>query len=284
MSENIEKFFLTRHSKSVQSGAEESKYKGLSHEGEELARKRAGEDLRVLVDNAPQNAVVFLVGASERPRTKSTLEIYGDELKEIYKDSSLVNVITASEIVEVLKEQTSITHAIEILRDKIGSSNGKTVIDFPLFIKQFDFGVRWGYWSNDAGKRFEDLMKKYNDDEKAAFLHWLEHAHDEGSKFPDPNSVADEYLEGLRRISDFAHNKLSNDRPVIISAVGHRWDLDVLVTKLATGDVNVDNFNKVTGGSLINEAEPITISTEGKQQTLRYRENKYVIANGSVKN
>jgi len=259
-SEAIQACFSRHAPKHKDASVEESEeFKGLTVNGVEVARNAARTKQKEIVDTAPENAVIFIGGATYEPRTKSTAKIYGEELQKIYKEDSNVKIITNVDIAKYADK--SVSEGIQTISEEVKSHKGKVVIIAPMFIKELDFGKGWGYWDeNHRGQFYLDyLMEKYNGDEDAGFKEWLETGgklnSDKITDGPTPIERAKSILAGLHRLKAFTAKQVGENKPIIVSGVGHRWDLDVFITYMATGEVSYDAFIRVTGGLLSNETE-----------------------------
>lgn len=269
-------FFISRHSKKLKKGEKGfEKYPGLSEEGIELAKERGLKEVLDFIEKTEPKSVIFLGGASEIARTKSTLKIYSETLKEILqKEPEKYLVITQKEIADPKKSYTKIVE--EVLKEIQANPNKKVVIDFPLFLKQFSL-IKHG-WLNKKGE-YSDYFKKlteiYSKDAEKMFELWLKtEGKIENIKGPSPQEIAKDYLEGIKRLKKFLQ-KFIKDRPIAIGIVGHSWELDTLITYLSTGKVDLENFKKVCGDETIKETELGSVSIEGNKLKLSYREKVF---------
>ena len=93
---------------------------------------------------------------------------------------------------------------------------------------------------------------------------------------PNPEEVAKNYLEGMKRLRKFIGGFFP-ERPVVISIVGHSGELDALFVYLANeGNISEEGFRKIED-KIINETEPAQIEflSEGKIK-LKYRDKEFI--------
>ena len=249
----------TRHSSQANGRTNEESVEGyfeLSEKGVELAKKRAGEILESLIQSE-DGAVLAFIGASEAERTKSTIKVYSDEISRIIKDNEIPNV----EVIDnhSFDEQAGITENIEKIANQINSQiERKFLVACPLFIKELRLQNRWQNkdkrWSSEYA---EELFAKNNFNNQEILKEWLTNQGVNGDlKGPNPKELAEEELEGLRRINDFITKYVPN-RPVTIGFVGHTPNIEALAIYLANdGIVNMEGFEKI-GGKPFAETEVI---------------------------
>lgn len=285
--QNTEQSFLTRHSTPARNKTAEdpqsSEYNGLTEMGVKKAAEKAKSEILDLIKKAPKGVVVFIGAASDQPRTKQTVEIYGNALQEVASDNN-IRVITKEEISGISQNGaigfTATLKQIKSILDK-ESKNKKIVIAFPLQIKGLSYGYK-NRWMKDGKKTeyFKELLAKHNQDYTAAGLDWLKNRgiliKNNGQEIhgPEPAQIAKEMLASLERLRIFATTY--TDRPVIIGGVGHQWDLDSLITYLATDKQSVDyeDFKKITSNAsepFIGESEMFDFNFEDESIDLNYR-------------
>lgn len=295
-------------------------YPDLTEGGVEKAKERAKNEILELIKNAPEGAVVFIGGVSDQARTAQTAEIYGDALEEVIYDQTNneeIEVVTKKNIDELISASNK-KRAREVAKQDYGRSlaqidsdtaktpdyedvlqqiteylksenpEKKIVVTFPVQLKGFSYGFH-DRWTTNGGKKteyFSEVLKKHNNDHTPAGLDWLENqgllTTKDGRKIqgPHPTQVAKDYLESLRRLREFAGKH--TDRPLVIGGVGHQWDLDAVVTYLASGgtDVTIENFRKLVGDQekpLIGEAEMFDFSIGGEETSVNYRGQQLTI-------
>jgi hypothetical protein len=273
--ESIE-FFGTRHSIKPKGEDRESTYKGISENGEQLSRERA-RDLVTLAERAPEGAVIFIGGASDQIRTKSTAEVYGEEIKKIVAEENKDIAVFNRE--DIADSQKGYSKIVEELVEKINSDQTKKVIiDFPMFLKEFSIGD--GKFLNTSGKLtdFSNKLLELGGNEEGALKKWIENGNViDGIKGPEPKAIAEEQFRGIKRLFEFAKKNIGQERPIIIGFVGHSWVLDVLAVYLANGgEITMEGFEK-TGGSMIKETEIVELSLENGKEKLKYRGKEYEV-------
>jgi hypothetical protein len=281
MEKNEENFYITRHSiKSEESEVENHEYPGISPEGIEKGLEKS-EEIKKMIDKLPPKSIFWFGGATEAIRTKSTIRLYGEGLKDLYKDNPNVVIITKKEIDQIIKEgqDGKISNKITNIINSEENQNKKIIIDYPLFLKQFSFGKRWKIFMNlEKSSYFRYLAEKYGSDEEKMFKEWIEtKGKINDIQGPDPERIAEEYMFGMKRLNKFAKKIISN-RPINIGAVTHRWDLDAAILKLIKGEVTTQVFEEISGGELTdpNEGTLITLYPNGDKKIL-FRGKEYEI-------
>jgi hypothetical protein len=275
--------FLTRHSKKPKGDDKESQqYPGISDVGVEMSEKRAEEEISKMIEQAEPGSLIFLAGASEQVRTKSTAEVYGDKLKELFAGREDIKVVTREEISEMRDPQRGATFNVENLKNyALSDPDKKVVIDFPLFLKEFALSGD-GRWANKNGEYSEytkAILKKHNNDELACLREWVETEGKMGDiTGPNPTQVAEEQLNGMKRLNQFAQ-KYADGRPVLIGGTGHSWNLDALAIYLANeGKVNIEGLEKI-GNSMIKETELMKIEIKDGKEVFGYRGQEFEVKN-----
>ncbi len=263
----------------------------LTQEGVKKAEETAQTDLLVILDRAPVGTVMFIGAKTDQERTGQTGEVYGNQLKKIAQERKDLIVLTKSDVDQVVRAQGT-TKGIAAITDLIHKNpDKKIVIDYPLYIKQLGYEYQ-NRWTEDGKKTeyFDEILKKHNGNHAEGVHDWMQNngvltTEDgrtiEGHK---PEDVAKQYLEGIKRVHDFAKGHIG-DRPIIIHGVGHQWDLDAVATYLAKGHVTYEDFLDVMGRSEedvnrhpIGESEvisDISIDPKTNQATVSYRGESY---------
>lgn len=269
-------FIGTRHSIKPKGEDKESAYKGISEKGEQLSRERAKELLQ-LVENAPEGAIIFIGGASDQIRTKSTAEVYGEEMKKIVAEEEKDIMIFNRE--DIADDKNGYSKIVGDLAEKINNNpNKKIIVDYPLFLKEFSIGN--GKFLNADGS-MNDFTKKILEvggTEEGALKKWIEsEGIIDGIQGPNPEKIAEDQLNGIKRLFEFAKKSIGDNRPIIIGFVGHSWTLDVLAVYLANnGKVNMEGFEKI-GGTMVKETECAELSIQDGKGVFKYRGNGYEI-------
>ncbi len=294
-----ESFFTTRHARPERNKTGEDlaskEYPDLTEVGVEQAKERAQRDILKLIKDAPRGAVVLIGATSDQPRTKQTAEIYGDGLSLVQKEMDNDIIVLSKHQVEdmagndnpgkgfspqgIIRAVKKINEIIEANPDK------KVVVDYPLMVKQLAYKYK-NRWTDQAGKKteyFSEVLKKHSNSHEEAGKDWIANAGklelSDGRLLqgPVPAQVAEEYLEGAKRLRDFAR-KYIGDRPLIVGEVGHQWDLDALVTYLASGGkVDLESFNRVTGGDIAGETEMVEFSIDDQKTRVKYRGKEFSV-------
>lgn len=281
--ENWPSFLSTRHSikPKAEVDPESPDYKGISENGVELAQERA-EDILNILEKEPEGSILFFLGSSEMDRTKSTIQVYMDEMKETLtnKNEQDISLVTKDEI---NNPDHGYTENANILAQKINTSpDKKFIVDASLFIKELG-NLYW--WTNKDGNLTEyvkKVLQDNNNNEELSFKDWLENDGVSGDLSGiSPQDLAEGILNGIKRLSDFAKSFLEDkDRNLIIGSVGHSWSLDALAIYLANnGVVNMDGFNKIKG-SLIDETQILKLAKQDDgEYNFSYNDKEYNINN-----
>ena len=262
MKNNETEFFATRHSLKVGEGDKESKkYPGLVYpEGEELGKERARHDIAIMIEQAPAEAVILIGGASNQIRTKSTAQLYGDNLKELFKDRNDVAVITRDEMTEIMSSGNKKESYRNIFENNFGK---KIVIDFPMYLKELPL-AQW----------ILDLPERENPE---AIKEWLIKGtgmvNEKGESAPDPEEVAKNQIKALEKLKIFVE-QYAKGRPLVIGAVGHSWNLDALLAYLASNKKGIDAkaYEKICQGEIgIRETQLIKFKIKDDKVELNFR-------------
>lgn len=271
MTENsIDVAVLSRHSLR----GKDSPYPGISAVGVEKARERARGDLKELVEKSPAGAVMFIGGASEEIRTKSTAEVYGDELENIFEGREDTVVITKSAVEELVKQgDRTINEVVRAVRAVAGivdsNPDKKIIVDYPLFLKEFErqrfLKPETWHKEREVLPYYIALVKEAKGDEADEFLRqWFiskgkitDPDTGEVLEGPNPDNVAAEYLRGLGRLRDFARKHIGKERPLTLVVVGHTPSLDAFITHFASTDkrASPENLAAVNNGRMFVPAE-----------------------------
>ena len=313
MSENFDQeyYFTTRHARPAREAKEgdpvSKEYPDLTEGGVAQAKERASKEIFDLVKKAPEKAVVFLGGTSDQPRTKQTVEIYGDALfamkDELEKEKVIVitkqvidRMVTESVGEEAVKDVArgkafmlgQIIKVVKRLQKMISEYQGKVVIDYPLMLKELAYKYK-NRWTDEKGNKTEyflEILKKYNQNHYTAGEDWLSsqgrlEVGDKILQGPNPQEVAEDYLEGLKRLRAFVEKSVP-DRPVVVAEVGHQWDLDALVTYLANeGRIDMGGYEKISQGKgIMKEAEMTEVvvdPTDSANSYIEYRGQRFQV-------
>lgn len=280
-------FFITRHSIKPKTGeSSPEKYPGISEEGVELAKKRVSEIID-LINKQPAGTVIPLLGVSPMERTRSTMKVYAEELKEKLKDREDITIISREEIKNLYKEERGIHKTIEVIKKKIETNpSAKVVIEFPLMLKEFS-NPRW-FHPEDKDKPQEQRrpgpyidhlggIKRFREQRDEAIKQWFSEKGIVNNKQlgPNPQEIAEKHIKALRRLENFAR-KIFPDKPLNIVIVGHSLEMDSLFTYLANGgQITSEGFERI-GGKEFKETEPAKIKLNPDSTIeLNYRGNSF---------
>lgn len=277
----MEKFIFSRHAEKISEETPEGqlseRYFGITKEGEEKSREQTHEIAKI-IENLPDRSVIILGGTSMAIRTKSTLEVYTDELRNIYENNdNIIFPASAEELKEELPIENKIFmkyihHQLETLKlvgDELNyekNEHKKAVVQFPLWIKQFTTSPEeWEEWKN----YFNSTTDKVN--EKNEMAEWIGY-----DKEPNPKKIADAMLVGLKRQQKF-FKKFFPDNELVFINVGHNWMLDALFTLLANDEkISKEGFEKTGGEELkYNEFGELDFLPDSTI-SFRYRDKKYI--------
>lgn len=286
--QSFEGFFANRHSIKPTREDPESGYPGISEQGVEQSRAEAKKILD-MIDRSPAGTVLFLGGASELARTKSTAHAYGDELRKLISEEERSDIIVLNQADVVAKnndrQKQGYTTVVNALADQIANNPGvKFIIEAPLFLKEFGFG-RWGAQDGSWSEFTRGIMERYKTSDEQV-KGWIESGGElEMEKDgvartvtgPNPTATAEEQLQGIGRLRDFA-KKYVKDRPLIIGSVGHSWAIDALAAYLANGGkVDAAGFEKI-GGTIVDTNEMARVEVGDEESKLYYKNQEFPIA------
>ncbi len=238
-------FIFSRHAKRATPETPEEelseKYLGITKEGEKETRARAKE-LADIVEKLPDKSIVILSGVSRAVRTRSTLEIYGSELRSIFKGREDI-VIPQRQIEEKEEGRHELLDDLKSISGmmKTEGRRKKAIIQFPLWIKQFTASPeQWKEWSS-----YFSMAKRRGSE----IAQWIEE-----KKGPNPLKLAKDFLTGIRRMDNF-FRKFFPENTVMFINVDHSGELDALFTYLANeGAVEKEGFERI-GGKEVEEGE-----------------------------
>lgn len=284
MTEKRFESFIARHSKASygDEALEPEQYKGygLTSEGVELGYKRVDEEIYPMYEQMPEDGVMVLIGASFRPRTKGTLRVFTEALKE----HDIPNVIDED---WWSNHQGGMTKKVEtIVQEMQNKTKEKFLVSLPLSMKEF-MDPRW--YAEEDGKRQihtkEDkwnqeylsyLKEKYGDDYSKDVHGWLQ---EEGQAIgnqdiPNPTNTAENYIAGIQRLSEFLGRFIPENRPLIIGICGHSGEADAFIDYLASNKIITGDQYKRLGG-VIKETELIKLHFNGNKVRMEYRGEEF---------
>lgn len=282
----LDGFFFGRHTirtTDAQTGEttriESKRYKGISPEGVELAQERSKE-IVAMIDAAPANAVVFIGGASEEERTKSTAEVFGNSIAEHYAVSPDVVILTRRQIDNI--RDVAATDTRRFIREFLQRhSDKKIVITYPLFLKEFSLRPDFREIRTGESTEYNKALfpkGRTEDEATAVFMGSGGVAEKDGKQVEGiwPQEVALKQMRGLRRLGEFA-NRFAKDRPVVLGYISHGWLLDAVAGYLANGGKsNLEAFDKI-GGTMIQSSELGKVEVKDGKVTFTYRDKAYTV-------
>lgn len=261
---------ITRHSiKPTENDQASEKYEGISESGVELARRRAKDIAQILEESNPAT-VLFVLGTSNLLRTKSTARIYSEELIQIFKDRPEYLVLTKETI-----ESNLDNNANKVKRFIRQHPDQKIIVCWPLFVKEFsDPGNGFAEKNGEIAAFYTALENKHKKDADAMFHDWLKTRGRISNDLigPDPTTVGRNFfINGVGKM-----RKLSpENRGVIFVINGQSWSSDSGITYAAEGKVDMESFEKVAGGHIIEETELAQISISSDKVKVKYRGQEF---------
>lgn len=269
---------LTRHANSARHSEPDKPlsqdYLSLTERGVKQAEATAQEQLLSVITQSQPRTVYFILACSDQERTRDTARVYGAQLKKLAAARDDLVVATEEDIRRIHAEQGTVTATLQ----KIGTlaqDPQKLVISFPLQVKELSYAYK-DRWTKNGKKTdyFETLVGLFDGSHARAVHHWIANQGTltaEGRLLagPKPKDVAQQYLDGMTKVHDFAQ-KIFQDKNVIVHGVGHQWDLDAVVASFVDPEVTYGAFKHATGGNVIGESEFMKIAL-GKENTVQYR-------------
>ncbi|MBR9706471.1 hypothetical protein GOV14_05525 [Candidatus Pacearchaeota archaeon] len=263
-------FFLTRHSiKPKGNDVEDKKYKGISKKGVALARK-SSKDILKYIEKGPDNEVIFLGGVSDEIRTKSTADVYGQELKRMLKNDPNYVVITSEDV----RWQTYDKVAGQLKEFIDRNPDKKIIIDVPFFMNEFSLKSKG--WLDKEGKPtpyLSKLLEIGGGDEEKALKYWMDNQGKiEGLVGPTPLQVAKGYEQGVNMLQEYAKSQFG-DRPYVVGIVGHSFEADTFLTYVAgSGQIDSNIYSQLSvGKGIIKETELASVNVKPDVTTVSYR-------------
>jgi hypothetical protein len=275
-----EKFFFSRHTDRAddpktgkQDKPEATEYKGITEPGVERAREQTKEIVKMIDESSP-DAVVFIGGSSEEPRTKSTADVYGNTLDQHYQDDQNVIVVSQKTIDSLRDKDPNFklgTYTQNIITD---NPDKKIVISSPLYLKQLS--LRPHFRDTETGQQSEYSGELYQaghgDEEKATKA--LMQASKTDKPPTTPQQLAEQHLEGISRLRKFT-KRFADDREVTVGLVGHGWNLDALSSYLADEGKAGDAGYQKTGDKMMEPSEIGQVTIDEDEARFTYRGQTY---------
>lgn len=283
MFENQKKFETSINSEAIVSRhsikGNGSEYEGISPEGVEKVKRKAEEELAPIIERAEEGTVIFMGGNSTEARTASTLKIYSDELKDIFKERKDVIFFDRNQIKEQSKESGYLSTA-RYVQEKAGNNpKAKVVIDLPLTLNNLA-DKKW-FEEDGVSVNLEQLalLNKHGQDYNAAIKEWFtcEGVLNGKQKLPRPVEVAENYLRAIKRLENFI-SEFSGKRNLKIVIVGHGFETDALQVYLANKrNITPEGFENI-GGRVMDTAELSFIEPDNEGNIhLKYRGKEFVL-------
>jgi len=259
----VSRHFISRHSiKPTKKDVESKQYRGISGGGVQLARDSA-RNILVDMEKSPAGSVMFLGGVSDAVRTRSTAQVYGDELKALVKDRDDYLVVCEG-------DYSGIGELKKIIRD---NPDKKIIIDVPMFLKELSMMKRWTDGKGNYTEFTKRLLRKGNGSEYKSLKYWINHPGRIGKlEGPKPEEVAKTYQQGVGRLEKFAEG-IAGKRLYKTGIVGHSMEADVYLAYLAgEGKIDVKTLEKLANGKgMIRETEMANIDIDSGKATISYR-------------
>ncbi|GEM_PF-1710209 len=254
-------------------------YSELTEEGIRLAKERA-EELANVIESSEKGSVIWMGGHSYMDRTKSTLQVFSDSLREHFEGDADVQFLSSEEIGEHAQEGYSKTASW--ITDRVNDiPEGKVIIDLPLWIKQFsekDWYIKDGKlkpYQKELLEKYE-LAKGYGENFSDATKEMINapDTREAAERVPSPKEIAQSYIDGFDRMNNFS-KKFFPNRPIKIVVVGHSLELNSLLTYLANkGEITEEGYKEI-GDKTIGFTEYATIELEEGYIKTRYRDKEY---------
>jgi len=269
-------FIAARHSikpKKGEPGSEE--YPGISEEGIELARESAASWVDYLKNTEP-GTVLFMAGASDQIRTKSTMEAITAGIKEQVAAQGLD--VPVYDRQDIIARGTGVSERIKSLTGELQSQSERTaVVSFPMFLSNLGVGGEDKFLEKDGTLTpySKDLMARNENNDQRCVASWIqEQGRHEDLVGPNPTEIATDQLKGVQRLWEFARRQLPGRR-IVIGAVGHSWTLDALATFVANnGQVTPEGFQKI-GGQMIKETQPMRLEMDAHGAKFYYADQEF---------
>lgn len=256
-----------------------SEYEDISLEGVEKAKKIARGELVPVIEGAEEGSVIFMGGNSTETRTNSTLKVYSNELKDIFKERKDILFFNHDQIKGQSKKSGYLDTA-RYIKEKAGDNlKAKIIIDLPLTLNN----LASKDWFREDGVSVkaeqEALLNRHGKDYSGAVKEWFEHGGFLGGKqiLPRPIEVAENYLRAIKRLENFI-SEFSGKRKLKIVLIGHGFEIDALRVYLSNNrKITPEGFEKI-GDKITDTAELSFIEPDNEGNIhLKYRGEKFVL-------
>lgn len=236
MDRKIESIVARHADRADEKKFESVEYPGITPEGVDVARFQA-KNLLNFLEKAENGTILFLGGVSDQIRTRSTMRVFIDEIKEISQSKKEEDLILIDDnfFNNIKGYSGKINSAVDLIN---ANKDKKIIICFPLYLKEFSLGRN--RWLDDKGNLTpytEKLKADGKIDDINALEEWIRMWTDNKNErrlTPNPMKIAKDHLEGISRLKKFVRQFLPN-RPVMDVNVGHSWNLNVLAVYLLNG-------------------------------------------------
>ncbi|PIT97428.1 hypothetical protein COT77_01590 [Candidatus Berkelbacteria bacterium CG10_big_fil_rev_8_21_14_0_10_41_12] len=228
-----------------------------------MRAQREGEQISKDLLTTADNAVIWLISSKEL-RTQETNNIIYNEIKDKarndpdYAGTQLFNMFKYKTLDNVLRA--------------VNQQGGRIVIANQEDVPVMGFNARW-----DMDKNTEILKERYGGDEGAMLRDWLEDYYLQDEVGARPYEVADGFKVFIRqKQEEFA--RLFPNRPLVIGAIGHSWEIDAAIVGLIGETFSRAQIDKMGGMIGIMEGAKIVIGTDAegnKINYLQYRDKRY---------
>ena|SRR3989338_1908316 len=242
-----------------------------------MAKERT-KTIAELVKGSQRGTVIIYGGVTNENRTRSTAEVYTQELKNIlFKDKEDMHFIGKRDILNRVRRLGHLKAAKNIASEINGCTlDQRVLIDLPLSIKEF-FMSRYLYERDGKTERLEwkKLIDKHKPNYTEAIKEWF--GNPELIKLVDPETIAKDYIYGMQRFANFSRRFIPN-RPLKIGLVGHSFLIDALLTYVANKEkISPQGFEKI-GGHVVRETELSILEFDQRDNLrLRYRGKNFIL-------
>lgn len=268
-----ENIIISRHSLKPTEGDPESKFfEGISESGVELARKKAKEIYPEIRESKP-GTITWIAGVSELPRTRSTAEIYIEEINKCIIEDKNSDVVLLKKQDPLSEKDSGVSKNFKNLIEHISeSANKKYVVGVPLKIKQFT-NRNWMSKGNKFTEYTTELLKKSEGNEAKFLELWMDDSLKEKAD-PSSEKQSEEFATGIERMKQFI-KKYFSGRDIILVIVGHTAEINsFLAAKL--GENISESYQKNINNPL-KETETYIVRKKGEKIEIDFRDNVYEI-------
>lgn len=278
-----EKFFFSRHTERAddpktgkQTEPESAKYKGITERGVERAEKQA-QQLIEMIDEAPRDGIVFVGGASEEARTKSTAHVFGDTLEQHYQGNPDVIVVSEASIAEQQQQDKNFSLRSYVEHLIADNADKKIIMTHPLFLQQLS--LRPYFRDATTGEQTAYTKALYEagggeEEQATQVLMSGTQNTDEATPGVTPQQLAENHIKAMTRLRTFT-KRFAQGRETIVGLVGHAWNLDALAAYLANQGVSNSEAFQKTGNKMIEPSEIGVITIDDATTHFTYRGQTY---------